>query len=582
MSNPGAPNPARAAAGGAPFQRHAAPEPAIVAALGARSVVLVGMMGAGKSSIGRRLATRLGIPFVDADTEIEKAAGMSIPDIFATRGEPDFRAGEARVIARLLDGGPQVLATGGGAFMNADTRAAIGAKGVSIWLKADFETLMRRIKRRHDRPLLHTDDPAATLQQLIDARYPIYALADFTVQSREVPHDKIVDEIVAVLGAGPLPRSAAGRSDARETSRHDRAVAKQRSDRRRRRARRAQLRHRDRPRPARLARRAHREAAPGRQGRDRQRRERRARSISMPRWRRSKAPPAQVSTVVLPPGESTKSFAHLASLCDDLISQRIERSDLVVALGGGVIGDLAGFAAAIVRRGLDYVQVPTSLLAQVDSSVGGKTAIDSPQGKNLIGAFHQPVLVIADTALLDTLPEREFRAGYAEVAKYGLLGDAAFFAWLEANWKDVFAGGPAREHAIATSCRAKAAIVARDERETGDRMLLNLGHTFGHALEADAGFSDRLLHGEAIAIGMALAFEFSARRGLLPMAEAERAIGHLAAVGLPTQISEVPGGTPGIDRLMDADRARTRRSTRGKLTFILARGDRERLRRAGR
>ena len=187
----------------------AAPDPALLAALGARSVVLVGMMGAGKSSIGRRLATRLNIPFVDADAEIEKAAGMSIPDIFATRGEPDFRTGEQRVIARLLDGGPQVLATGGGAFMNPDTRAAIAAKGVSIWLNADFDTLMRRIKRRHDRPLLHTDDPAATLQQLIDVRYPIYRLADFTVQSREVPHDKIVDEIVAVLTAGPLPRGAA-------------------------------------------------------------------------------------------------------------------------------------------------------------------------------------------------------------------------------------------------------------------------------------------------------------------------------------------------------------------------------------
>ena len=279
----------------------------------------------------------------------------------------------------------------------------------------------------------------------------------------------------------------------------------------------------------------------------------------------------QVSTVVLPPGESTKSFTHLAALCDDLISHRIERGDLVIALGGGVIGDLAGFAAAIVRRGLDYVQVPTSLLAQVDSSVGGKTAIDSPQGKNLIGAFHQPVLVVADTALLDTLPAREFCAGYAEVAKYGLLGDAAFFAWLEANWKDVFGGGPAREHAIATSCRAKAAIVARDERETGDRMLLNLGHTFGHALEADAGYSDRLLHGEAIAIGMALALEFSARRGLLPKAEAERAIRHLAAVGLPTQVSQVRGGTSGTDRLMTLI-AQDKKVARGKLTFILARG----------
>jgi 3-dehydroquinate synthase len=284
-----------------------------------------------------------------------------------------------------------------------------------------------------------------------------------------------------------------------------------------------------------------------------------------------KASVSQVSTVVLPPGESTKSFKHLASLCDDLISQRIERGDLVIALGGGVIGDLAGFAAAIVRRGLDYVQVPTSLLAQVDSSVGGKTAIDSPQGKNLIGAFYQPVLVVADTALLDTLPAREFRAGYAEVAKYGLLGDAAFFAWLEANWKDVFAGGPAREHAIATSCRAKAAIVARDERETGERTLLNLGHTFGHALEAAAGYSDRLLHGEAIAIGMALAFEFSARRALLPKAEAERAIRHLAAVGLPTHVSDVPGGAPDAEQLMTLI-AQDKKVTRGKLTFILARG----------
>ena len=209
MSNPVASNPAAPQPVAHHSNGNAAPETAILAALGARSVVLVGMMGAGKSSIGRRLATRLAIPFVDADAEIEKAAGMSIPDIFATRGEPAFRTGEARVIARLLDGGPQVLATGGGAFMNPDTRAVIGAKGVSIWLNADFDTLMRRIKRRHDRPLLHTDDPAATLRQLIDARYPTYGLADFTVQSREVPHEKIVDEIVAALGAGPLPRSAA-------------------------------------------------------------------------------------------------------------------------------------------------------------------------------------------------------------------------------------------------------------------------------------------------------------------------------------------------------------------------------------
>ena len=217
------------------------------------------------------------------------------------------------------------------------------------------------------------------------------------------------------------------------------------------------------------------------------------------------------------------------------------------------------------------MQVPTTLLAQVDSSVGGKTAIDSKHGKNLIGAFHQPILVVADTALLDTLSPREFRAGYAEVAKYGLLGDGAFFSWLEANWRDVFAGGTAREHAIATSCRMKAGIVGRDERETGERALLNLGHTFGHALEAAAGFSERLLHGEAISLGMVLAFEFSARRGLVGAAEARRVERHLAAVGLPTRLKDSPGGMPPCDRLMDLI-AQDKKVRRGTLTFILARG----------
>ena len=277
------------------------------------------------------------------------------------------------------------------------------------------------------------------------------------------------------------------------------------------------------------------------------------------------------SCVTVPPGESSKSFAVLERVCEALISARIERGDLIVALGGGVIGDLAGFAAAVVRRGLDYVQVPTTLLAQVNSSVGGKTAIDSRHGKNLIGAFHQPVLVVADTALLDTLPPREFCAGYAEVAKYGLIGDAAFFAWLETNWREVFAGGMAREHAIAVSCRMKAAIVGRDERETGERALLNLGHTFGHALEAGAGFSARLLHGEAIALGMVLAFGFSARRGLVSAAEAARVERHLAAVGLPVDLASVPGGVPAADRLMELI-AQDKKVRRGKLTFILARG----------
>ena len=278
------------------------------------------------------------------------------------------------------------------------------------------------------------------------------------------------------------------------------------------------------------------------------------------------------SRIVVPPGEGSKSFASFERVCDALIEAKIERNDLIIALGGGVVGDLAGYAAASVRRGLDFVQVPTSLLAQVDSSVGGKTGINSRHGKNLVGAFHQPILVIADTALLDTLSPRQFRAGYAEVAKYGVLGDQAFFAWLEANHADIFKGGAAREHAIATSCRAKAAIVARDERETGDRALLNLGHTFGHALEAATGFSDRLFHGEGVAIGMVLAAEFSAQLGMIGTADAARVERHLAEAGLPTHLKDIAGfaqeGLADADALM-ALMAQDKKVRRGRLTFIL-------------
>ncbi|MGL4240343.1 MAG: 3-dehydroquinate synthase [Beijerinckiaceae bacterium] len=279
------------------------------------------------------------------------------------------------------------------------------------------------------------------------------------------------------------------------------------------------------------------------------------------------------SAIVLPPGEGTKSFARFEAVCEGVIAARLERGDAVLALGGGVIGDLAGFAAAVVRRGMKFVQMPTTLLAQVDSSVGGKTAINSRHGKNLVGAFHQPVLVLADTALLDTLPEREFRAGYAEVVKYGLLGDAGFFDWLESGaWKGIFGGGPEREEAVRISCAAKAAIVARDETETGDRALLNLGHTFGHALEAAVKYDgSRLVHGEAIAIGMRLAFDFSREQGLCSGQDSVRVTRHLEAVGLPTRLSQVPGGAGTAARLMDAIR-QDKKVSRGALTFILARG----------
>jgi len=276
--------------------------------------------------------------------------------------------------------------------------------------------------------------------------------------------------------------------------------------------------------------------------------------------------------IVLEPGEATKSFRGLERLTSELLASGVDRGGLIVALGGGVIGDLAGFAAGILKRGIAFAQVPTTLLAQVDSSVGGKTAINTPEGKNLVGLFHQPRIVIADTSILRTLPRRELLAGYAEVVKYGALGDRDFFEWLEANGADALAGETAAiVHVVAHSCRIKAAIVSRDEREAGERALLNLGHTFGHALEAATGYSDRLLHGEGVAIGMALAFRLSVELGLCPGQDCERFVRHLKAVGLPAAVSDVPGPRPTPDVLLE-HMGHDKKVKDGRLHFILLHG----------
>ena len=274
--------------------------------------------------------------------------------------------------------------------------------------------------------------------------------------------------------------------------------------------------------------------------------------------------------ILLPSGEGSKSWASLSGLIDRLLVLGVERGDHIVAFGGGVIGDLAGFAAAILSRGCRFVQIPTSLLAQVDSSVGGKTGINVPAGKNLVGAFHQPSLVLIDPVCLDTLDPRQIRAGYAEVIKYALIEDSDFFAWLEQNGPALLpTNGPARHHAIVTSVAGKAAIVATDERETGGtRALLNLGHTFGHALEAETGFSDRLLHGEAVALGMVLAFRLSVARGLCHPADAERVAAHLAEVGLPVNLGEI--GASGS--ALAAHMAHDKKASGGRVPFILTRG----------
>ena len=279
------------------------------------------------------------------------------------------------------------------------------------------------------------------------------------------------------------------------------------------------------------------------------------------------------ATVVLPPGEATKDFPHLMRVLDELLQARIERSDTVLALGGGVIGDLTGFAASVLRRGVAVAQVPTTLLAQVDAAIGGKTGIDTRQGKNLVGTFHQPTIVLADIAVLGTLPKRELLAGYAEVVKYGLLGDARFFEWLEANGTGVVAGDAAlRSYAVLTSARMKAEIVAGDEREAARRALLNLGHTFGHALEAELGYDNRLLHGEAVAAGLVLAFELSVRMGLCPAADAARVRRHLAAVGLPAGLPvATPAGGWNPRRLIEHMR-QDKKVVGGALAFVLVRG----------
>ncbi len=277
-------------------------------------------------------------------------------------------------------------------------------------------------------------------------------------------------------------------------------------------------------------------------------------------------------TIILPAGEGTKDLAHLGDLTDRLLDLKIDRSTTLMALGGGVIGDITGFAAAILLRGVAFVQMPTTLLAQVDSSVGGKTGINTRHGKNLLGAFYQPQLVIADLTTLDSLPRREFLAGYAETVKYGFLGDPEFFEWLERHGDALCAGDrDAQRHAVLTSCRMKAEIVAADEREADRRALLNFGHTFGHALEAETGFGDSLLHGEAVAIGMVMAFELSARLGLCPAGDVDRARRHMAARGLPTDAGRIALPSWTAERMV-AHMHQDKKAMDGKLTLILARG----------
>ncbi len=493
--------------------------------LAGRSIVLVGLMGAGKTSIGRRLAARLGLPFYDADMEIELAAGCSISELFARFGEAEFRAGERRVIRRLLAGEPMVLATGGGAFMDPETRSTIRREAASLWLRAPLPTLVRRVAQRSHRPLLAGGDPEQILQALMDKRHPVYAEADIVVDCTDESPEQTTSRVVDALVSWSMPRRL---SLALSAGSYDVVVGEG------------------------LLERAGGLLAP-----------------VLPQKRciivtDSIVAPLHLDTlrqglaiagfethaIIVPPGERAKSLEHYSSVVDQMLEARAERRTTVIALGGGVVGDLAGFAAATVMRGLPFVQIPTTLLAQVDSSVGGKTGINTSHGKNLLGAFHQPRMVLADTSTLSTLPIRELRAGYAEIAKAGLIGDAAFFNWCEGHAHAIMSGDRhVQAEAVLRACAFKAQVVGDDEREekpSNGRALLNLGHTFGHAIEAECGYG-AVLHGEAVATGIGLAFQLATNLGQVSQADTDRVIGHLNSVGLPGEMAM-------LNRKLSADR----------------------------
>jgi shikimate kinase / 3-dehydroquinate synthase len=517
--------------------------------LAGRSIVLVGLMGAGKTSIGRRIAARLGLPFRDADAEIELAAGCSIPELFSRYGESDFRAGERRVIRRLLAGDPLVLAFGGGAFMDAETRAAAREEAVTVWLRCPLPTLLRRVAGRDNRPLLADGEPAEILQRLIDARYPVYAEADVIVDCGDESPDVTTGKVLNALADWRAPRRL---SVVLSSSSYDVVIGDD------------------------LLARAGALLAP----RLEQKRavvvtDEAVAALHLPTLLRGLAETAvTASQIVVPAGEASKNLATWQSVVDQLLEARVERRTTVIALGGGVVGDLAGFAAATTLRGLPFVQMPTTLLSQVDSSVGGKTGVNTGRGKNLVGAFYQPRMVLADTGTLATLPPRELRAGYAEIAKAGLIGDAAFFAWCESHGAAVVGGDrDAQAEAIRRACAFKAAVVGDDEREekpNDGRALLNLGHTFGHALEAEYGYTGGLLHGEGVAVGLGLAFRLSARLGHCSESDAERVVSHVAAMGMPADLRMLNRRFSATTLIGHMGRDKKVRD--GALKFVLVRG----------
>ncbi|WEF32540.1 bifunctional shikimate kinase/3-dehydroquinate synthase AroKB [Pseudoduganella chitinolytica] len=520
------------------------------------NVFLVGLMGAGKTTIGRMLARKLGMRFVDSDHEIEARTGATIPWIFEIEGEGSFRRREAEVIRDLCGQEGIVLATGGGAILNPDSRALLQQRGTVVYLRASIGSILARTSHDKNRPLLQTADPRAKLEELLAQREPLYLeMAHLVVDTGRPNVQSMVQIIINQLDARACQAAPNCTTHAQPSMNEQTNILLH-----------VELGERSYPisigpavldDPDLLARHVN------------------GRKVAIvtnttvaPLYlERIRAPLVaagkEVIAVVLEDGEEHKDWASLMQIFDALLANKCDRKTTLVALGGGVIGDLTGFAAASYMRGVDFIQVPTTLLSQVDSSVGGKTGINHPLGKNMIGAFYQPKVVVADTSTLETLPQRELAAGLAEVIKHGAIIDSAFFDWIEANIEKLVARDRAAlAYAIARSCEIKADIVRQDEREGGLRAILNFGHTFGHAIEAGMGYG-HWLHGEAVGCGMVMAAELSQRLGFIDADTVDRLRSLVAAAGLPVKAPDL--GTARWLELMEVDK----KNEGGAIKFIL-------------
>lgn len=484
-------------------------------------IVLIGHMGAGKSSVGQRLAYLMHLPFVDTDHYIERQCRRSIPEIFAKEGEDYFRRVEYEVIKTLIDGPPAIIATGGGAFIQEKTRALIKRKAISIWLHCPTEELHRRTSQCTHRPLIaHSEDPHRTLDILAQKRNPFYKQADITIDAHTCHEDVTAQSIFEVLMEND--RTTTLPISLKDGTSYDITIGSDLLDKVGTYLKKFTTQNKciiitD------------SNVAP----------------LYLDTLKTSLGEEGYKAIVIeIDPGEKSKSLHHFGKISYEILEKGINRQTFLIALGGGVVGDLAGFIASTLLRGIPFLQVPTTLLAQVDSSVGGKTGVNTPFGKNLIGSFYQPTSVISDVSTLKTLPLRQIQSGYAEIVKCALIGDRHFFAWCEYNVYDVFHKKPkSLIYAVEKACQFKAKIVSQDEKEQHNkagRILLNLGHTFAHALETEMGYDGTLLHGEAVLIGLNLSFALAVQLGLCPSEDYQRVIRHLEHLDMRVHVRDLP------------------------------------------